>query len=506
MTILNNIRNAFEEQAGGKVIFLEAVVAGPGEPDMAKWIDLEMMAGPGGRERTREEFRRLFGKAGFQLTRVVPTKSHVERARGDAARDRVQVSVRFSCPAAPELPPFFCRAEHVSHRDMDDTGRNELAGISSHEFRIPAGHRRVLRPDSGISSYTIRRSMGRPPEPAHSVEVDPAAFDAAVVCSGCAHVQRRVNIWHVAALMMFQGIVNAFDMPARQTFVIEMVQDRADLPNAIALNSSMLNGSRLIGPSIAGAIIAFAGEGYCFLIDGFSYLAVIGSLYMMHIHPGLMRLHENIWLELREGLGYIREFVPIRSILTLVASLSFAGAPYSILLPVFASAILHGGPHTLGFLTAAAGVGALLSAVTLAVRRTIVGLGRMMKITSFTFGAGLIAFALSSNLSLSLLLMFGCGFSMMQSYSAGNTIMQTIVAEGKRGRVMSFYTLAVIGMQPFGSLVSGIMADRIGAPLTVGIGGALIMACSLWFARKLDEIRTIVRPIYRELGILPEVD
>ena len=316
----------------------------------------------------------------------------------------------------------------------------------------------------------------------------------------------RVNIWHVAALMMFQGIVNAFDMPARQTFVIEMVQDRADLPNAIALNSSMLNGSRLIGPSIAGAIIAFAGEGYCFLIDGFSYLAVIGSLFMMHIQPGSMRLHENIWLELREGLGYIREFVPIRSILTLVAALSFAGAPYSILLPVFASAILHGGPHTLGFLTAAAGVGALLSAVTLAVRRTIVGLGRMMKITSFTFGAGLIAFALSSNLSLSLLLMFGCGFSMMQSYSAGNTIMQTIVAEGKRGRVMSFYTLAVIGMQPFGSLVSGIMADRIGAPLTVGIGGAVIMACSLWFARKLDEIRTIVRPIYRELGILPEVD
>jgi MFS family permease len=316
----------------------------------------------------------------------------------------------------------------------------------------------------------------------------------------------RVNIWHVAALMMFQGIVNAFDMPARQSFVIEMVQDRADLPNAIALNSSMLNGSRLIGPSIAGAIIAVAGEGYCFLIDGFSYLAVIGSLFMMHIQPGPMRLHENIWLELREGLGYIREFVPIRSILTLLAVLSIAGAPYSVLLPVFASDILHGGPHTLGFLAAATGVGALLSAGTLAVRRTIVGLGQMMQITSFTFGAGLIAFALSSKVSLSLLLLFGCGFSMMQSYSAGNTIMQTIVAEGKRGRVMSFYTLAVIGMQPFGSLVSGMMADRIGAPATVVIGGTIIISCSLWFAGKLHEIRTIVRPIYRELGILPEVD
>jgi len=316
----------------------------------------------------------------------------------------------------------------------------------------------------------------------------------------------RVNIWHIAGLMMFQGVVNAFDMPARQTFVIEMVENRADLPNAIALNSSMLNGSRLIGPSIAGAIIAFAGEGYCFLIDGFSYLAVIACLFLMRIQPSPMRVHENIWLELREGLGYIREFVPIRSILTLVAALSFAGAPYSVLLPVFARAILHGGPNTLGFLTAAAGVGALLSAVSLAVRRTIVGLGRMMRITSFTFGAGLIAFALSRNLSLSLLLLFGCGFSMMQCYSAANTIMQTIVAEGKRGRVMSFYTLSVIGMQPFGSLVSGMMADRIGAPPTVVLGATVIMICSLWFSRKLHEIRTIVRPIYRELGILPEVD
>src|SRR5262249_10826030 len=158
----------------------------------------------------------------------------------------------------------------------------------------------------------------------------------------------------------------------------------------------------------------------------------------------------------------------------------------------------------LGFLTAAAGVGALISAVTLAVRRTIVGLGRMIKITSFTFGAGMIAFALSRSFPLSILFLLGVGFSMMQSYSSGNTIMQTIVAEGKRGRVMSFYTLAIIGIQPFGSLVSGIMADRIGAPLTVGIGGTIIMFCSVWFARKLHEIRTIVRPIYRELGILPE--
>jgi MFS family permease len=315
-----------------------------------------------------------------------------------------------------------------------------------------------------------------------------------------------INIWHIAALMMFQGIVNAFDMPARQTFVIEMIEDRNDLPNAIALNSSMLNGSRLIGPSIAGTIIALAGEAYCFLIDGFSYLAVIGSLLLMNIRPGPRRSHENIWLELREGLRYIAEFVPIRSILTLVAALSFAGAPYSVLLPVFASAILHGGPHTLGFLSAASGLGAFASAITLAVRRTIVGLGTRMKITAFTFGGGLILFALSRSFWLSLALMFVCGFSMMQTFAAGNTIMQTIVAEGKRGRVMSFYTLSVIGMVPFGSLLSGMLADRIGAPLTVGIGGTVIIVGAMWFARKLEHIRTIVRPIYRDLGILPELD
>jgi MFS family permease len=313
-----------------------------------------------------------------------------------------------------------------------------------------------------------------------------------------------INIWHIAVLMMFQGIVNAFDMPARQTFVIEMVEDRNDLPNAIALNSSILNGSRLIGPSIAGAIIALAGEAYCFLIDGFSYLAVIGSLLLMNVRPGPRRLHENIWLELREGLEYIGQFVPIRSILTLIAALSFAGAPYSVLLPVFASAILHGGPHTLGFLSAASGFGALTSALTLALRRTIVGLGTMMKITAFTFGGGLILFALSRNFWVSFFLMFVCGFSMMQTFAAGNTIMQTIVAEGKRGRVMSFYTLAVIGMVPFGSLLSGTLADRIGAPLTVALGGTFVLGFAIWFSRKLQHIRTIVRPIYRELGILPE--
>jgi len=315
-----------------------------------------------------------------------------------------------------------------------------------------------------------------------------------------------VNIWHIVALTMFQGVVNAFDMPARQSFVIEMIQDRADLPNAIALNSSMLNGSRLIGPSIAGVIIAVAGEGYCFLIDGFSYMAVIGSIFLMDIRPSTPRERENVWRELREGWSYIAGFVPIRSILMLIAVISFAGAPASVLLPVFASAILHGGPHTFGFLSAASGFGALLSAITLAMRRTIVGLGRRIAITSFTFGAGLVAFGFSRTLWLSLFLMFVTGFSMMQALAAGNTIMQTIVDEKKRGRVMSFYTLSVIGMAPFGSLIAGTVAGTIGAPMTVGLGGTIVMLCGIWFSTRLDQIRSVVRPIYRELGILPEVD
>jgi MFS family permease len=316
----------------------------------------------------------------------------------------------------------------------------------------------------------------------------------------------RIEIWHVILLSMFQGIVNAVDMPARQTFVVEMIEDRADLPNAIALNSSLVNGARLIGPSIAGAIIAVAGEGYCFLIDAFSYLAVIASLFMMRITaPKAGRPRQNVLHELREGWGYVMGFAPIRSILTLVASISMFGIPYSVLMPIFASNILHGGPNTLGFLTGATGIGAFISAISLAMRKTIVGLGRMIAISSIMFGGALIAFGFSNVLWLSLPLMLVTGFSMMQQLAAGNTIMQTIVEEDKRGRLMSFYTLAFIGIVPFGSLVAGVLADRIGAQLTVILGGILCVVVGVWFSMQLKNMREIVRPIYEELGILPEV-
>jgi MFS family permease len=311
------------------------------------------------------------------------------------------------------------------------------------------------------------------------------------------------NIWYILALTMFQGAVNAFDIPARQTFVVEMIEDRADLPNAIALNSSMMNGARLVGPSIAGAIIAIAGEGYCFLIDGVSYIAVIASLVMMNTKPGEEKIHENLFSGLKAGWRYVMGYDPIRSILALIAFISLVGLPYTVLLPVFASEILHGGPNTFGLLTGATGMGAFISAILLAMRKSIVGLGKRMAITSLTFGAALIAFAFSQFFWLSMLLMLLVGFSMMQVIASGNTILQTIVDEDKRGRVMSFYTLAFIGAAPIGSLLAGALANRIGAVPTVVVCGLLCIIASLWFFGRLENIRRIVRPLYIERGILP---
>jgi len=311
------------------------------------------------------------------------------------------------------------------------------------------------------------------------------------------------NIWYILALTMFQGAVNAFDIPARQTFVVEMIEDRADLPNAIALNSSMMNGARLVGPSIAGAIIAVAGEGYCFLIDGISYIAVIASLMLMVTKPGEEKIHENLFSSLKAGWQYVIGYDPIRSILALIAFISLVGLPYTVLLPVFASEILHGGPNTFGFLTGATGLGAFISAILLAMRKSIVGLGKRMAITSLTFGAALIAFAFSQVFWLSMVLMLLVGFSMMQVIASGNTILQTIVDDDKRGRVMSFYTLAFIGAAPIGSLLAGALANQVGAVPAVIVCGLLCIIASLWFFGRLENIRRIVRPLYVERGILP---
>lgn len=316
------------------------------------------------------------------------------------------------------------------------------------------------------------------------------------------HITFAEILW----LSVFQGVVNAFDMPARQAFLTQMVDNREDLPNAIALNSSMVNGSRLVGPSLAGIVIAAYGEGYCFLIDGISYIGVIVSLLLMTVTvKQVARKKEGAIAEFREGWRYVSRFQPVRAILVLLGLVSLVGMPYTVLMPVFATQILHGGPHTLGFLMGASGIGALASAIWLATRRSVLGLGRVIPMMSAMFGAGLLAFALSKWLALSLVLMLFTGFGMMQQMAASNTILQTIVSDDMRGRVMSYYSMAFAGTAPFGSLAAGYIAERIGAPATLMIGGAACVVGAAWFLTELKQIRQLIRPIYVQLGILPEL-
>jgi MFS family permease len=262
----------------------------------------------------------------------------------------------------------------------------------------------------------------------------------------------------------------------------------------------------LIGPSVAGLIIAAVGEGYCFLIDGISYMAVIASLLaMVLVRRQTERKHDSVLAELREGWDYVRGFQPIWSILSLLALISLVGMPYTTLMPIFAGKILHGGAHTLGFLMAAIGVGALFGAITLAARRTVLGLGRLIPVAAAGFGAGLMAFSASRWFWLSMLLLVGTGYFFMQEMAASNTILQTIVEDKKRGRVMSFYAMAFQGIAPFGSLVAGAAAARIGAPRTLMVGGGICIIGGAVFAMQLPAIRRLIRPIYAQIGIIPEV-
>ncbi|AGP33888.1 MFS transporter [Sorangium cellulosum] len=316
-----------------------------------------------------------------------------------------------------------------------------------------------------------------------------------------------ITVWHVLSLAAFQGVINAFDTPARQAFVVQMVEAREDLSNAIALNSSMVNGARLLGPSIAGVLIAAVGEGWCFAIDSISYLAVIASLLAMRIARPEQRAAKrgDVLADLREGFRYVSSFAPIRAILLLLALVSLTGMPYTILMPVFAGEVLHGGAHTLGLLMAASGVGAVAGALWLASRRSVLGLGRALWIAGALFGLGLVGFSLSRSVWLSAPLLAIVGGGMMVQMAASNTLLQTIVEEDKRGRVMSFYTMAFFGMAPFGSLIAGWLGGRIGAPATVLWGGVATLAAVGVFVRKLPELRRLTRPIYVRLGILPEI-
>ncbi|HXE60469.1 MAG TPA: MFS transporter [Gemmatimonadaceae bacterium] len=314
-----------------------------------------------------------------------------------------------------------------------------------------------------------------------------------------------ITVAEILVLQVAQGIINAFDTPARQAFVIEMVEAREDLPNAIALNSSMVTGSRIIGPTIGGILIAASSEGWCFLVDAISYVAVIASLLAMRLpDTGTgSRRKGGALEELREGVRYVSGFVPARTVLLLLALVSTMGMPYVVLMPAVAERILHGGPHTLGFLMTASGAGALAGAMYLATRPSVLGLGRAIAVATTTFGLGLAAFSLSHTLWLSLALLPIAGAGFMVQTASTNTILQTIVDERLRGRVMAFYAMAFLGTAPIGSLVAGVVASRIGVPKTIFFGGVACVAGGAWFALRLPKLREMIRPIYVERGILP---
>jgi MFS family permease len=314
-----------------------------------------------------------------------------------------------------------------------------------------------------------------------------------------------IAVPHLIMLSIFLGLVNAFDMPTRQAFVVEMVEKREDLGNAIALNSFLFNGARLVGPSVAGILISILGEGMCFLLNGFSFLAVIIALLAMKMRPNKEEAEKTkVWPELKEGFLYAFGFPPIRSILLFIGWISLVGTANTTLMPVFARDILHGDSKTYGFLMAAIGVGAIIAAIFLASRKSVLGLGRVIVIGSGIFGIGLIFFSLSHTLWLSFFLLLLTGFGMMVHMASSNTILQTIVDDDKRGRVMSLYATAFMGTAPLGSLVGGSLAGWIGAPPTLILVGTSCMIGSFLFRKILPTLRIMIRPIYVRKGILSQ--
>jgi len=305
-----------------------------------------------------------------------------------------------------------------------------------------------------------------------------------------------VRSWHIVALSLFIGTVNAFDVPIRQAFVSEMVERKEDLGNAIALNSAMFNSARFIGPSVAGILISTLGEGVCFLVNGISYVAVIIALAAIRVSP---REHKYakapVLRELREGISYVYNFKPILSILLLLAVFSLAAGPYIVLMPVYAKDILHGEAHTFGFLMSATGIGALCSTIYLASRKNVHGLVRKIPLATATCGLAITAVALSRNFTFSMICLFFMGFGMLTQIASSNTIIQTIVDEDKRGRVMSLFAVALMGMMPFGSLLAGAVAEKIGVPDTLLMGAGVCFLGAVAFAVKLPRLTELLRPV-----------
>ncbi len=311
----------------------------------------------------------------------------------------------------------------------------------------------------------------------------------------------RIQVWEIMVLAAGLGVVNAFDIPARQAFLIDMV-GREDLLNAIALNSSMFNGARIIGPAIAGILVASIGEGWCFFANAVSYIAVIVGLLLMRIeHPANLANQGSPLENILEGFAFVRNTGPVRAILLLLGVVSFVGMPYAVLMPVFADKILHGGARGLGILMGATGVGALLGAASLAARVGVKGLGKLIAFSAGGFGFSLILFSSSRIFWLSTVLLVPVGFAMMVQMASSNTLIQAMVPDKLRGRVMSVYSMMFMGMAPLGALSAGALAHRLGAPWTVATGGVVCIAAAIWFGRHMPTLRAEARELVLAQGM-----
>lgn len=309
-----------------------------------------------------------------------------------------------------------------------------------------------------------------------------------------------IKTWYIFLIAAMLGIINAFDIPTRQSFIVEMV-GKDDLMNAIALNSSMFNGARIVGPAIAGFLVSTIGEGWCFFANGVSYIAVIAGLIMMRTNTRNLTTarRENALSEITEGFRYAISTTPVRALLLLLGLVSLMGMPYAVLMPIIADQILHRGARGLGILMGAAGLGALIGALSLAMRKELRGLGRWIMIASLSFGISLILFALSRSFWLSVVLLIPVGFSMMVQMAASNTLIQTMTPDNLRGRVMAIYSMMFMGLAPFGSLLAGTLANHLGAPETIVIGGICCIVGAVIFGYQLPALREEAREIILEL-------
>lgn len=312
-----------------------------------------------------------------------------------------------------------------------------------------------------------------------------------------------INIEQIICLSIFQGLVSSFDIPARYAFINDVIEKKEDISNATALHSSLITGSRIIGPAIAGFLIASLGPGYCFLIDAISYIGVISALLAVEVKvENKLMPNSTLLQKMKEGFTYAFEFLPIRSILMLMALLSFMGMPYKTLLPIFAIQILHGNSTTLGFLMGSSGIGALIACIYLSSRTSVLGFSNIIALAPVTFGAGLIVFCLSHNFIICLIMLTVLGCSSLLEYSSSNAVLQTITEDDKRGRVMSMYTMSLMGTIPFGELFLGGLANKIGAPDALIYGGACCISGGLIFSLILPDLKKLICPVYKKKGIV----